>query len=68
MKIENDFGFTIEEVEPQYDDSKAQQLYDAIIPLINNLMQNPDIDTIKWPNRVKKLEAFKAKLTKILEG
>lgn len=70
MKIEDDFGFTIEQIEiPTVpEDTRAQEMYDTIIPLINNLMQNPEIDTIKWPNREKKLEAFKKKLTKILKG
>ncbi len=67
MKIDNDFGFTIEDVTP-VDDTRAQQMYEAIVPLLNNLMKNPEIETIKWPNRVEKLEEFKDKLRDILEG
>ena len=48
--------------------AKAQLIYDAIMPLLNNLKANPDKDYIYWPNRTEKLELFADKLQKILTG
>ena len=50
------------------DDNKATTLYNAIIPLLNNLKANPEKDYIYWPNRTEKLDAFAAKLEQILTG
>lgn len=74
-----DFGFTAvdeSELEPaQYVvevESKAQstqekldKLYNAIIPLLNNLKKNPEKEYILWPNRLKKVEEFENHLFKI---
>lgn len=49
-------------------DRKAKQIYNAIIPFLDNLCKNPDQPNIKWPNRVEKITAFKEKLKDILEG
>jgi len=48
--------------------AKAQLLYDAVVPLINNLKANPEKDYIYWPNRYEKLDAFADKLHQILSG
>jgi len=48
--------------------SKAQLLYDAIMPLLNNLKANPEKDYIYWPDRYDKLDAFADKLHDILTG
>lgn len=48
--------------------SKVREMYNAIMPLLNNLKSNPDKDYIKWPDRVGKIEAFEKHLTKIMEG
>jgi hypothetical protein len=48
--------------------AKAQLLYDAVVPLINNLKANPEKDYIYWPNRYEKLDAFADKLHEILSG
>ena len=45
--------------------AKAQLLYDAVVPLINNLKANPEKDYIYWPNRYEKLDAFADKLHQI---
>ena len=45
--------------------TKLDQLYNAIIPLLNNLKKNPEKEYILWPNRVQKVEAFEAKLLEI---
>jgi len=62
----NDFGFTIEQDVPQEIDDRAERMYDMIVPLIDNLMKNPEVETIKWPNREVKLQEFKEKLQDIL--
>jgi len=48
--------------------AKAQLIYDAVVPLLNNLKANPEKDYIYWPNRYEKLDAFADKLHQILSG
>ena len=43
-------------------------LYKSITPFLDNLCKNPDKSTIFWPDRVKKIEAYKSKLLSIVEG
>lgn len=52
----------------EFTTSKAQLLYDAIMPLLNNLKANPEKDYIYWPDRYDKLDAFADKLHDILTG
>jgi hypothetical protein len=47
---------------------KLDQLYNAIIPFLDNLCKNPEKSTILWPNRVEKIQAYKKKLDKIVKG
>lgn len=47
---------------------KLDKLYNAIIPLLNNLKANPEREYIKWPNRVDKVEAFETHILKIYKG
>lgn len=49
-------------------DNKALKLYNAIIPLLDNLRKNPEKEIIRWPNREEKIDAFEAKLSRILDG
>jgi hypothetical protein len=59
-----DFGFThasSEELAKGQED-KLQGLRAMIMPLLNNLMKNPEKDTIVWPDRKKKIEAFIKKM------
>lgn len=69
-----DFGFTAvdeEELESYKQVSsvasstqdKVDKLYNAIIPLLNNLKANPEKDYILWPNRLQKVEEFEDYLT-----
>jgi hypothetical protein len=61
---EDDFGFTFadsEELKAQVDD-KVEGLRKMIMPLLNNLLKNPDKDTIVWPNRDKSINAFIKKM------
>lgn len=70
---EHDFGFSNFEAESketsQIDqlEQKVQDLYNAILPFLDNLCKNPESTTIKWPDRVTKIEAFKQKLKMIVE-
>jgi len=60
----NDFGFTFsdsEEIKAQSVD-KVQGLRKMIMPLLNNLMKNPEKDTIVWPKRDKTIKAFIKKM------
>lgn len=43
-------------------------LYNAIIPLLNNLKKNPEKEYILWPDRLTKVEAFEDHLQKIYKG
>jgi len=44
---------------------RLDKLYNAIIPLLNNLKKNPEKEYILWPDRLEKVEAFEEHLTKI---
>ena len=47
---------------------KLDKLYNAMVPLLNNLKKNPDKDYILWPHRLAKVEAFETHLQKIYKG
>jgi len=47
---------------------KLDKLYNAIIPLLNNLKKNPEKEYILWPNRLTKVESFEDHLQKIYKG
>lgn len=79
--FEDDFGFTFADEQeissvtaaPLIENNeeltqRLQQMYDAIIPLLKNLNANPTQEYIKWPDRTKKIVAFKSKLDKIGGG
>jgi hypothetical protein len=65
-----DFGFTaVDEKEvadkfkPEKDwEAVANNIYDMILPFLNNLKKNPDKAYIHWPNRVEKINEFSDKL------
>jgi len=74
-----DFGFTaVEEdeleavqkvsVAAESTEDRLHNLYNAIIPLLNNLKQNPEKDYILWPNRLEKVEQFESHLQSIYKG
>jgi hypothetical protein len=67
---DNDFGFstyTVDEIPREKDpcEDKLKQLEKLIIPLLDKLMENPDKEIIKWPNRKSVIEKQKAKILKI---
>lgn len=47
---------------------RLDKLYNAIIPLLNNLKKNPEKEYILWPERLSKVEAFEDYLQKIYQG
>lgn len=80
----NDFGFIavtedeVNSVETEKSEALQEQLnlldkrlnamYDAVLPLLDNLRKNPDADYIYWPDRVPKVDEFQQKLSDILYG
>ena len=46
---------------------KLDKLYNAIVPLLNNLKKNPEKEYILWPDRLNKVEAFEDYLTSIYQ-
>lgn len=69
-----DFGFTLEDeaslVEKIPADNtdvkkKMQQLEKLILPLLNNLLKNPEKEYIHWPNRTDIIKKQIDKITKI---
>jgi len=47
---------------------RLDNLYNAVIPLLNNLKKNPGKEYILWPNRLTKVEEFESQLLKIYKG
>lgn len=72
MDNEWDFGFTSEEELKasfsQESNSKTIELKNMILPLLNNLKKNPELDVIKWPGnqRVKQINDFITKMNKLV--
>lgn len=48
--------------------SRLDNLYNAITPLLNNLKKNPEKDYILWPNRLEKVEQFEDHIQKVYTG
>lgn len=74
-----DFGFTavtedeletvqVTQKKAESTDERLNSLYNAIVPLLNNLKKNPEKEYILWPNRLEKIEEFEARLLKIYNG
>jgi hypothetical protein len=49
---------------------KCDNLYNMVMPLLNNLAANPDKDYIKWSgkDRMAKIELFRDKLDEVYNG
>jgi hypothetical protein len=43
--------------------AKLDALFNAVMPLLNNLQKNPEKEYILWPDRHNKVEQFRDKLT-----
>jgi len=48
--------------------TRLDNLYNAIVPLLNNLKKNPEKEYILWPNRLAKVEEFETKLQQMYTG
>jgi len=48
--------------------NKLQQLRNMIMPLLNNLAKDETREYIYWPERAKKIKAFKDKINKFVDG
>lgn len=70
LKVVESSKTQVEELQQQLElvDKRAVKLYNAIIPLLDNLRKNPEKEYILWPDRVKKIDAFQDKLLEILDG
>jgi hypothetical protein len=71
MKIDlnenDDFGFTFTDSgeilsKATQAEDKVQGIRKMIMPLLENLMKNPEKDTIVWPDREKKIKQFIKKM------
>lgn len=47
---------------------RLDNLYNAVVPLLNNLKKNPEKEYILWPDRLAKVEAFEDHLQQIYKG
>ena len=56
------------QVETATTQERLDALYNAIVPLLNNLKKNPEKEYILWPDRLAKVEAFEDHLQKIYQG
>jgi len=71
---DEEFEFEIvEAVDPEDTDARVQTAYKKqmqaveklIVPLLKNLMKNPEAETIKWPNRTEAIKTQMGKITSI---
>lgn len=62
-KIAEESTATVEETQARLDN-----LFNAVMPLLNNLKKNPEKEYILWPDRLAKVEAFEDHLQKIYKG
>lgn len=56
------------EQQAQTTQQRLDSLYNAVIPLLNNLKKNPEKEYILWPNRLTKVEEFETHLLRIYKG
>jgi|TARA_B100000497_G_scaffold72081_1_gene80957 hypothetical protein len=82
MKELFDFGFTavdeseldaVQQLESASDavdetQTRLDDLYNAIQPLLTNLKMNPEKEYILWPNRLDKIEEFETHIQNIYKG
>lgn len=78
IELDTDFDFGFEfgddsqvdelETKAQKAQDKAEAMYKAIMPLLNNLKRNPEKPNIVWPDRQKKIDDFIKKLDSILKS
>ena len=65
----NDFGFSlVSGDELKEGENKLEKVRALIMPLLNNLLINPEKDYIYWPNRTEKIEQFIDKLDSVINS
>jgi len=64
---DHDFGFSFVSDDEIKSVDKANEIRDMVMPLLKNLMTNPEKDTIKWPNRAVKLQELIDKINKVVD-
>lgn len=71
----NDFGFTtvadsdiFQEKQNEECKEKLKKVEELIMPLLTNLMKNPETEIIKWPNRGPIIEQKIKELLNITRG
>ena len=57
-------------IEDEYKSAQERldNLYNAIVPLLNNLKKNPEKEYILWPDRLNKVEQFEDYIRNIYTG
>lgn len=63
---ENDLSKIKSDINEKEIDERLRKMYDAIMPLLNNLRKNAEKDYIYWPNRIDKIDQFESKLYNIM--
>lgn len=49
-------------------EQRLNTLHESILPLLQQLKQNPEKAYIHWPNRIEKVEQFEKYIAKIVKG
>ena len=49
-------------------ENRLSMVYRSIVPFLDNLCKNPEKSTIHWPNRIERIQTYKAKLKTIVEA
>lgn len=67
---DDDFGFSLvsqADIALPTQDEKLEGLIKMIMPLLDNLMADPEKEYLYWPGRAEKIKAFKEKIQKYIE-
>jgi hypothetical protein len=62
----NQKSIEIQQIEETYK-GKLEQLYETVMPLLENLAKDSDKQYIFWPNRTEKMKAFIVKVNNIVK-
>lgn len=74
---DEEFEFeSVEVTDPDEVDARVQKAYKKqmqaleklVLPFMKNLMKNPEVETIKWPNRVEPIKKQIEKITAITKA
>jgi hypothetical protein len=67
--FDEDFGLTFmdpKDLQPDVYKEKLVKLHKMILPLLKNLMKDPDKEVIHWPDRKKRIEKFMKDMDRLL--